>query len=309
MRIAVVANPRATATSADQRQAVLAALTRRLPTASVELEETTERGHAIVLAARAMRANVDVVLALGGDGTVNEVANGLLAAGVHPGVPVLGVLPAGSTNVVARALGMPNDAMASVDVLVERLGADRKPAITVGRAGRRWFLFSAGLGFDAAVTAAVERARRRGRAATHPLYVRTAVLQYGHLLTHAPMITMTRPDGSHVANLHFVIVSNVNPWTYLGNRPVSPNPLTTLDDGLGVYARRAIGPVSMIRGLVDVLAANRTPSGRSVLVEHDVGELTLHADRPLPLEVDGDYLGEVSDVRLHAVSRALVVLR
>ena len=122
VRVLVVANPRATATSPRQRRVLLDALQR---TADVVLEETANRGHAAALACRAMRERYDVVVALGGDGTVNEVVNGLLTDGVHDHVPSVGVVPAGSTNVFARALGLPNDPIEATGALLEALSAGR----------------------------------------------------------------------------------------------------------------------------------------------------------------------------------------
>ncbi len=305
VRVVVVANPRSTSTSSALRHGVVDALAARI---SVEMVETAARGHAVELARRAVASGADAVVAMGGDGTVNEVANGLLGDGDRPGIALLGVVSAGSTNVFARALGLPLDPMAAVAVLIERLIAGTSRAITVGRVDGRWFLFSAGLGFDAAVTAQVERARSRGRPASHALYVRTALRQYARVLTESAPITMSRADGSRVAGLHFVIVSNTNPWTYLGSHPVTLNPLTTLDNGLGVYGRTRIGPASMVRGLGEILATRPIPSGRGVVVEHDVSALSLDAERALPFELDGDYLGRRRRLHLEAVPRALSVL-
>src|SRR6476646_5955128 len=127
----------------------------------LQIEETANRGHAAALACRAMRSNVDVVVALGGDGTVNEIVNGLLTDGVHDGVPALGIVPAGSTNVFARALGLPNDPIEATGVLLEALRAGRRRRVSVGRLDERWFVFAAGVGFDAAINACGRKAASR----------------------------------------------------------------------------------------------------------------------------------------------------
>ncbi len=160
VRVLVVANPRATATSA--RASATSSRTRWPATPTCEIAETANRGHAAALACRAMRDGTDVVVALGGDGTVNEVVNGLLTDGVHPSVPALGVVPAGSTNVFARALGLPNDPVEATGALLEALRAGSHRPVSLGQADDRWFIFAAGLGYDAAVVAGVERHRRRG---------------------------------------------------------------------------------------------------------------------------------------------------
>ena len=120
----MVANPRATATTPRQRRVLSDALSSTAD--DVVIEETANRGHAAALACRAMREKIDVVVALGGDGTINEVVNGVLTDGVHKFVPSVGVVPAGSTNVFARALGLPNDPFESTAVLIEALAAKRQ---------------------------------------------------------------------------------------------------------------------------------------------------------------------------------------
>ena len=305
MRVLVVANPRATSISASQRRVLVDALS---STAQVLVEETANRGHGAALACRAMRDGVDVVVALGGDGTINEVVNGVLTDGVHDGVPDVGVVPAGSTNVFARALGLPNDPIESTAILLEALTSGRRRRISLGQADDRWFLFAAGFGFDAAVVAAVERARRRGRRSTHSLYIRTALREYGRQLRRQPSIALQRPDGSGRDGLSFAVISNVSPWTYLGNHPVTVNPRANFDSGLSLYGRLKMNPISLVRGVADLLASERTPGGRAVVVEDDLAELVLSAPQPQPFEVDGDYLGERERIHFRTVPGALSII-
>lgn len=214
--------------------------------AKLEVEETANRGHAAALACRAMRDGVDAVVALGGDGTVNEVVNGLLTDGVHPGVPALGVVPGGSTNVFARALGLPNDPVEATSVLIDAMANGRSRRIGLGLADDRWFLFTAGLGYDAAVVAAVEAHRRRGKTSTHSLYVRTAVRTFFAQDRRRPALRLQLADGRTVENLHMALVNNCDPWTFLGNRAVSPTPAASFDSGLDVYARTRMGTVGIL---------------------------------------------------------------
>ncbi|MEP6851953.1 MAG: diacylglycerol kinase family protein [bacterium] len=306
VRVLVVANPRATAVTARQRRVLLAALSRAA--SDVVVEETANRGHAAALACRAMRNSVDVVVALGGDGTINEVVNGVLTDGVHATVPAVGVVPAGSTNVFARALGLPNQPLDATAVLLEALTAGRRRRISLGRADDRWFLFAAGLGFDAAVVAAVERARRKGRRSTHALYIRLAVEEYVRHQRGRGPITLVRPDGSRRPGLHLTVVANTSPWTYLGSRPVTPTPGASFDTGLSLYARRSMSPLSVGRGIAELLAPGRRPRGRGVVVEEDVARFVLRCSRPTPLQVDGDFLGTREQVSFRSVAQALSVL-
>lgn len=308
VRVLVVSNPRATATTVRQRDVLVHALA---SDAKLDVEETANRGHAAALACRAMRDGFDVVVALGGDGTVNEVVNGLLTDGVHDDVPALGVVPAGSTNVFARALGLPNDPVEATSVLLDAMDADRRREIGLGMADDRWFLFAAGLGYDAAVVAAVEAHRRRGRKSTHSLYVRTAVRTFFQQDRRHPSLSLEFPDGSTVEGLHMALVTNCDPWTFLGNRPVSPTPHASFDSGLDVYARTRLGTPGMLWAagrMIGAKAANRTP-GRTFGArrEHDLADFVLRSPHPLPFQVDGDALDERHLVRFRGVPRAIRV--
>lgn len=305
MRVLVVSNPRATATTARQRDVVVHALA---ADAKLDVEETANRGHAAALACRAMRDGVDLVIALGGDGTVNEVVNGLLTDGLHEEVPALGVIPAGSTNVFARALGLPNDPVEATSILIDAMSNDRRRAVSLGRADGRWFVFAAGLGLDAAVVAGVEDHRRRGRRSTHSLYIRTAVRRYFNEDRRHPAITMELPDGTVRDRLYMAIVTNATPWTYLGNRPVSPTPQASFDAGLDVYVRDRMGLASVGLGASRMLRSASKAKEFGARAEHDLAEFVLTADRPLPFQLDGDALGTRRRVHFSGVRNAISVL-
>ncbi|MGI8881521.1 MAG: diacylglycerol/lipid kinase family protein [Jatrophihabitans sp.] len=301
MRVLVIANPRATATTPRERRVLANALGAH---AELTIEETANRGHAAALACRAMREEVEVVIALGGDGTVNEVINGALTDGVHAKVPSIGVVPAGSTNVFAQALGLPNDPVAATDEMIDALRSGHRRVVSLGRAEDRWFTFAAGIGLDAAVVAGVEKQRRRGRRSTHALYVRTAVREFYRGDRRHGAITLSRPDGTKTAGLHMAVVANTSPWTYLGTRPVTPTPSASFDAGLDVYARRRMGLIPVLYALPQLLRAGE-PRDRGALVEHDLPGLTLSCDRPMPFQVDGDYLGERTEVQFWSIPRAI----
>ena len=164
MRAVLVVNPRATATTLRTRDVLAAALSSDL---RVDTFETKGRGHAIELGVQAVETGADIVVALGGDGTVNEVVNGILSEGVRPGLPELAVVPGGSTNVFARALGMPASAVEATGQILEALREGRSRRIGLGKANDRWFTFCAGLGIDAAAVERVERKRAKGKRSTH----------------------------------------------------------------------------------------------------------------------------------------------
>lgn len=259
--------------------------------ANLEVEETANRGHAAALACRAMRDGTDVVVALGGDGTINEVVNGLLTDGIHDSVPALGVVPAGSTNVFARALGLPNDPIESAGVLLEALRSGSRRAVSLGIVDDRWFTFAAGFGFDAAIVEGVERHRRRGRRSTHTLYARVGVREFFRTDRHHPRLHVQLPDGTTFDDIYFAIVANADPWTFVGNRPLHPTPDVDFDTGLAVYARRRMGIASMLYSMARMSGDTPRVGKRGAHVVNDVTGLTIWADEPMPVQVDGDFVG------------------
>jgi len=320
MRALLVVNHRATTTSARVRQVLVQALRSEV---DLDVAYTQRRGHAANLAQRAAKDGFDVVVALGGDGTVNEIVNGLLIDGPGPRVPALAVVPGGSTNVFARAIGLPNDWVEATGVLLEALREGRSQVIGLGRADDRYFTFCAGFGLDAEVIHRVEQARRRGNTATPLLYARALAGRY-LMPTDRPhsRIRLERPGEPTDPDLATVIVQNTTPWTYLGSRPIDACPDASFDLGLDLLGVRALHTPGFARtvsqllfpdGLVRLPARQRAdrargPHGGSVLRLHDAAEFTLLAEEPRPFQLDGEYLGERDKIRFVAVPAALRVI-
>jgi diacylglycerol kinase family enzyme len=298
-------NPRATAMSPRERDVLAHALGSE---ADLDVVETENRGHAAALACRAMRNGTDVVVALGGDGTVNEVINGLLTDGVHPGVPALGVVPAGSTNVFVRALGIPNDPIEATGALLEGLRTGARRAVSMGLADDRYFCFAAGLGFDAAIVHGVERKRRQGKRSTHVLYTRVGVREFLAADRRHPKLRVELPDGTHFDDIYFCIVANADPWTYVGNRPLHPTPDVSFETGLAVYARRRMGVAGMLFSMARLSGDRPRVGRRGAYVVHDLEAVTLVADEPVPFQVDGDALDFREKVTFRSVPNAIQVV-
>lgn len=307
VRALLVVNPKATTTSERSRDVLVRALRSEV---DLRVAYTRRRGHAAALARQAVADQLDLLVTLGGDGTVNETVNGLLPVSGRPdpdALPALAVVPGGSTNVFARALGLPRDWVEGTSVILEALRAGRTRTIGLGRADNRYFTFCAGLGLDAAVIRRVERARRRGWVSTPGLYVRSAVRQYLMQGIRRSTISLERADGAPETELATVIVQNTAPWTYLDDRPVNPNPQASFDLGLDVLAMRVLRVPSTARVVTQVLAGRSDPHGKQVLRLHDLAAFTLRTERPLPFQLDGDYLGDREKVDFASVPRALRV--
>lgn len=306
MRGLLVVNPKATATTARTRDVLARALGSEL---KVDVAETRARGHATDLGRQAALDGLDVVVTLGGDGTVNEVVNGLLANGPDAALPGLAVVPGGSANVFARTLGMPNSPVEAIGEILQSLRSGRARSIGLGRAGDRWFTFCAGLGLDAEVVEIVERRRRAGRPATPALYVRTAIRHfYAGADRRDPALTLERPGHDPVEQLFLALVSNTTPWTYLGDRPVQPSPEAEFGAGLDIYAAGRLRTLSTLRYLRQMLARRPRPHGRSLTRLHDLDEFTVTAARPVALQVDGEFVGAIDQISFRSVPAALRVI-
>ncbi|GAA4674512.1 diacylglycerol kinase family protein [Streptomyces chumphonensis] len=322
MRALLVVNPKATTTSARTRDVLVHALASDL---KLEVATTEHRGHARELARRAVEGGeTELVIALGGDGTVNEVVNGLLGHhGPDPeGLPRLAVVPGGSTNVFARALGLPNDPVEATGALLGALESGGGRTVGLGLAAGtpdtddagvppRWFTFCAGFGFDAGVVGRVEQQRERGRRSTHALYMRQVLRQFvGDPHRRSGTITLERPDGEPVGGLVASIVCNTAPWTYLGNRPVYAAPEASFDTALDVLGLTRLSPVAVTRYGTQLLTSSpeRGPRGKHAVSLHDVSAFTLHSQVPLPFQMDGDHLGLRTSISFTGVRRALRVI-
>jgi len=320
MRALLVANPAATTTTRKVRDVLVRALSTEL---KVDVAETGHRGHARELAAQAAAEGIDVVVTLGGDGTVNEAVNGLLAAGPGPTVPTLAVVPGGSTNVFSRALGRSRDPVEATGEILDSLRAGRTRRVSLGTASAqtaaegttegwtepRWFVFAAGMGFDADVISRVEAQRARGRRSTGALYVRSSVDAF--LLgtdRRRPPMTLQVPGEPPVDGLFLALLSNVSPWTYLGARPIRPSPEASFDTGLDVFSMGRVGVVRMLHHLRQTMADRPDARGRGVHRWHDLGELTLTSTRPQGWQLDGDHLGTATGLRARSVPAALRVV-
>jgi diacylglycerol kinase family enzyme len=303
-RMLIIVNPYATTMSDRLKHLVVYALQGRY---EVEAVDTQRQGHATELCREAATEGYDVVCAFGGDGTVNEAANGL-AGSQTP----LTCLPGGSTNVYCRLLGIPNDVIDATEHLLGIADAWRPRTVDLAQVNGRWFTFSSGMGLDASVVERVDR---------HPhLKARLGAYYY----TEAGIATflrryVVRPPRLEVEvageRLHGVsaFVQNGRHYTYFRRRPIDLADGGDLESGslAGVVLTRA-SPADMPTVLFRAFSARaRIERHRRVASFAGVGELVVRSadDRAVPLQVDGDYIGDVSEARfsvspakLHVVS-------
>ena len=308
----LIVNPNATSTTPAGRDLVAHALESRV---GLVVTHTDHRGHAIEIAEAAKRDGTDVIIVHGGDGTVNEVVNGLLG---KPGpdrpaadtLPAVAVVPGGSANVFARALGISPDPIEATNQLIDLLGAHRGAWRRIGLMDcvERWAVFPAGMGVDGDVVAAVEAQRAKGRKVTAGRYIRIAVREMLGSVRDEPLLTVHLPDREPVSGVHFAFVSNASPWTYANARPVWTNPDTTFETGLGVFAVTTTNVAANLLVVRRMLSKKAKIKGKHLIREDNLAWVRITSAEPIACQVDGDFLGMRDDMTFTAVPQALAVV-
>jgi diacylglycerol kinase family enzyme len=306
----LIVNPYATTVSDRLKNLVVYALQGRF---DVEAVSTQAQNHATEIGREAQDGGYDVVVAFGGDGTLNEVANGL--AGTD--LPVA-ILPGGSTNVVARTLGMPNDVVDATEHLLS-LADDWQPRkVDLGMVDDRYFVFSCGAGLDASVVKRVDRnPTLKGNAGPY-YYSWAGISSFYRKYMVNPIRMRATVEGHEPVEGITAIVQNSDPFTYFASRPIRVCEGVEFDDGtlsLAVLRRAAQRDMPT---LISRLFSESKPAARHKQVTHfdDVTQAvveTVSKDkngvvRPLPIQVDGDYIGERDRIELRAVPGALTIV-
>jgi diacylglycerol kinase family enzyme len=310
VRAVLIVNPNATSTTPAGRDLLAHALESRV---KLTVEHTDHRGHAIEIARAAANTGVDVVIVHGGDGTVNEVVNGILGEnGPVASAPAVGVVPGGAANVFARALGISPDPTEATNQLVDLLSAHRRTRcwrrIGLMDCGERWGVFTAGMGADGDVVAAVEAQRAKGRKVTASRYIRVAVRELLASVRKEPSLTLHLPDREPVSGVYFAFVSNSSPWTYVNTRPIWTNPDTTFETGLGVFATTSMSVWANLRLARQMFAKNPRLVARHLIRDDDLPWVRVTSDTPVACQIDGDYVGRREMMAFRSVPDALGVV-
>ena len=314
MRAVLIVNPNATSTTPAGRYLLAHALESRV---DLTVTHTDHRGHAVEIAEAANRDGIDVIIVHGGDGTVNEVVNGLLGApgGDRPpavALPAVAVVPGGSANVLARALGISPDPIEATNQLVDLLDGYRRGGswrrIGLMDCGERWAVFTAGMGVDGDVVAAVEAQRAKGRKVTAARYIRIAVREMLGSVGDDPRLTVQLPGRDPVAGVYFAFISNASQWTYANSRPIFTNPDTTFEGGLGIFAVTTTNVIANLRVVRRMWSKKAEITGRHLIREDDLAWVRIAAAEPIACQVDGDFLGTRTEMTFTAVPDALTVV-
>ena len=294
MRIALIANPFASRVSEERLRSVECALA---AAGEVETLLTERRGHATELA---RDAQADAIVVYSGDGVFNEVLNGVT------GDAPLGIVPGGHANVLVRALGLPEDPIAVAERIAAALVENRARRISLGRVNGRRFAFGAGIGIDAELVRRIEAIgpRAKGKARGDLLFTWEG----------AKLLARRRGRFTEVLEIEglgraaFVLVSNGNPYTYAGPLPLRVHPEADFEHGLDLLAPRETRARTWPRYTTYVLRGRGQERAADILYGHDLDRIVVRCDAPLPLQADGEDLGDVTEAIFEAERGAVSVL-
>jgi diacylglycerol kinase family enzyme len=308
-RMLIIVNPYATTVSDRLKNLVVYALQARY---EVEAVDTEAAEHAIEIGREARTGGYDIVVAFGGDGTLNEVANGL--AGTD--VPV-SVLPGGSTNVVCRTLGIPNDVVDATEHLIALADDFRPRKIDLGRCNGRHFVFACGVGLDATVVKRVDAHPRLKAQARQWYYTWAAISGFYRHYLRDPVRLELEIDGETLEGVT-AIAQNSDPFTYFANIPIRICEDIGLDDGtISMALLRRAKQRDMLPIASRVLSKRLHASKHHQIDEFDdvtraaVRSISKDEDgvpRPFPVQVDGDYIGEYTELDFSVAPRALTIV-
>jgi diacylglycerol kinase family enzyme len=289
-RMLMIVNPYATTVSDRLKNLVVYALRGRY---QVDAIDTEARNHATELCREAAQEGYDVVVAFGGDGTVNEAANGLAGSDTP-----LSCLPGGRTNVYCRMLGIPTDVVDATEHLLQLADDWRPRRVDLGLVNDRHFVFSAGVGLDASVVERVDAHPRLKARLGEWYYTWTGIQTFNRRYLFRPPRLEAQLGDERVAGVT-TIIQNGAPYTYFGKRPVHMGEGATLESGdfSGVVLERAT-PIDIPTIIWRALSQRaRLARHRHVHAFSGLERLTVRSldDRPLPLQVDGDYIGEADE--------------
>jgi diacylglycerol kinase family enzyme len=308
-RMLIIVNPYATTVSDRLKNLVVYALQARY---EVEAVDTEASEHAIEIGREARDGNYDIVVAFGGDGTLNEVANGL--AGTD--VPV-SVLPGGSTNVVARTLGIPNDVVDATEHLIGIADRFEPRRIDLGKINGRHFVFACGMGLDATVVKRVDAHPRLKTRAGQWYFTWAAISGFYRNYLRDPIRMSVELEGTRFEGIT-TVVQNSDPFTYFGKTPVRVCEGAALDNGtLSLAVLRRATQRDMPTIATRVFSERFRPHAHKQ-IDHAEGvtEALVQsapkdeggALRRFPVQVDGDYIGDFAELQVGIDPRALTVV-
>lgn len=299
--ITLIGNPNAMRCTPERLEAMRSRLSE---VAAIEFVATTARGHATELCRAAAERGERMVIVAGGDGTLNEAANGLAG-----GPTALAPIPGGCTNVFARSLGLPNDPLEATAKLAGALDRPRFRPVDLGSINGRRFLFTSAVGFTAEVVKRMHD-QTTSRPRIRQSWFLASAVSAAHSYRGRPP-TMRLSTGGISFEGVGMVAQNSRALTFMGRREVNLGRGAGLDTGsLSVAVLRKVGYETLATLPAMIIA----PGHHATLHPHidnltAVTALDVEAlGEPLHAEVDGDYVGAFERIEFGAHPGELSVL-
>jgi diacylglycerol kinase family enzyme len=300
VRALLVYNPMATGITTKVADVVIEALAGDL---RLDVEATKRRGHASALAAQAAIEGYEVLVILGGDGTANEAIQGIAGTGVR-----LAIIPGGSTNVLARTLGLPNDPIKAIPVVLQSLRGGKDRWINLGVANDRYFGFCAGWGYDAVVVHLVDQRPRLKRIARQAAFLWCGFLASLRSRTDRVAITLEVEGAPVEDTFRAIVCGNSDPYTFLGPLPARLCPKAKLELDLDISGLTTVSSLAIARIMARTLTGDQVGLLGHVQLWHDHSSYEAWASKPLHLQVDGEPVSEIDHLMLRSAPHALSVI-
>jgi diacylglycerol kinase family enzyme len=274
---------------------------------------TSARNDAIDIAKTAQQQGFELVIGLGGDGTVNEIANGLLLDGPSPDGPLLAAIPGGNGNVFARNMGLSENPLVATTQILNALEAKQFKSIGVGKIATnnisRWFLFNAGIGLDAAVLAEMESRRADGKLVSDASYAALALKElFAKTDRKHASLSLVSSSGEVFRDAHFALIVNLAPWAYLGSKPLNPLPLASHETALDVYAPTSLSMRAILALVRRAVAGKSAENEKHAIALINQSRVHIQAEQPMWIQVDGDVVTQSTELTATHVPNALRVL-
>jgi YegS/Rv2252/BmrU family lipid kinase len=240
--------------------------------------ETTSAGDAELMARRGVKEGFEKIVAAGGDGTINEVVNGICQSGVGPGTnATLGLLPIGTMNVFATELGLP---VHDLELCWNIIRADNTRAVDLPKANQKFFVQLAGVGLDAQVVKETSAQLKRNFG---PL---SYLISAAQIAARQPRRLFIHSEDAPIKEGSFVLIGNGR--LYGGPFPFFKH--AVIDDGkLDVIVFKSLGYLEIIKYLQDVVFSSQI---RVPEIEYfQTARLRVESEQSVPVELDGELVG------------------
>ena len=298
-RILLVVNPWARGVTESGVEVIRKALS-----ADFELEvvETRARGHALEAAKEAASSGADAIVVFSGDGTINEVVNGIAGTEV-----ALGIIPGGATNVLARALGLPAVPIEATGTFIRLALGSKARRVNLGNASGRYFAINCGAGLDASVMARVEKIAPETRT-SHERAALFAALGAARKYVGKRPDLRVKVEGSGDLAAVSVLIARLHPYAYFKNVGLKLHPRASLEAGLDVLSVKRLPVLAIPRVAWQTFVSGDLARNPNMEYAHDVEAVKIDAERPFPVQIDGEYLGDHDSLEVVLVRDSLWVV-